>query len=131
MKNVHTFESFDISHEGWETPYTNQNESSEMEIQNYMFFQNLMMIKDAINDLLKMDRHQIDQILSKGHGWALDHISTSTDDIEEVYHFLKHHDESESDHEDDYEDHSGSEMPEIEILGNNDQVEIESGGEEE
>jgi hypothetical protein len=125
MKNVRAFESFDLPYEGWETPYTSQNENSREEMQNYMFFQNLMTIKDSIDQLLKMDHQEIDQILSHGHGWALDHISTSTDDIEEVYHFLKHYDGSNT------EDEEEEDMPEIEILGNNDQVEIESGDDEE
>ena len=27
-------------------------------------------------------------MLSNGHAWAVDHITTSTDDVEEVYHFI-------------------------------------------
>jgi hypothetical protein len=30
----------------------------------------------------------VDSILSNGHGWAIDHIATAADDMEEVYHFL-------------------------------------------
>ena len=56
---------------------------------NYMFFQNLHTIKDAIEDILAMDKEKVDAMLSAGHGWALDHMATSVDDIEEVYHFLK------------------------------------------
>jgi hypothetical protein len=35
-----------------------------------------------------MDKSRVDSILSNGHGWALDHIATANDDMEEVYHFL-------------------------------------------
>jgi hypothetical protein len=31
----------------------------------------------------------VDKIISNGHNWAADHISTSKDDIEEVFNFLK------------------------------------------
>ena len=55
---------------------------------NYMFFQNLKTIHHAIGELLEMDPAKIDQLLSDGHAWAVDHIATSADDVEEVYHFL-------------------------------------------
>ena len=58
------------------------------EMQNYMFFNNLKTIHEAIGHMLEMDPQAIDQMLSDGHNWALDHIATATDDIEEVYHFL-------------------------------------------
>jgi len=60
---------------------------------NYMFFENLKTLKHAIDEMLAMDKEKVDQILSDGHGWAIDHISTSTDDVEEVYHFLTNKDE--------------------------------------
>lgn len=56
---------------------------------NYMFWQNLKTMKGAIDELLSMDESKVDAILSNGHGWALDHIATSADDIEEVYHFIE------------------------------------------
>lgn len=56
---------------------------------NYMFFQNLKTMKGAIEDMLEMNQSEVDKILSDGHGWALDHIATSADDVEEVYHFLE------------------------------------------
>jgi len=62
--------------------------SCEDEIKNYMFFQNLMTIKQEIDEMLQMDQNYVDMILSQGHGWANDHITTSKDDIEEVYNFL-------------------------------------------
>ena len=59
------------------------------EFENYMFFQNMMAIKNMANEICQMDKEEIDKILSNGHDWALDHTSTSKDDVEEVYHFLK------------------------------------------
>ena len=62
------------------------------ETQNYMFFGNLQTMKRLIDELLEMDESMIDEIL-KEHNWALDHIATSKDDVEEVFNFLKGHDE--------------------------------------
>ncbi len=56
---------------------------------NYMFFQNLKTIKEAVDEMLAMDPEMVDMILSNGHDWANDHIATSKDDTEEVYNFLK------------------------------------------
>jgi hypothetical protein len=129
MKYVKMFE--DIN--GWETTFSSQFEGHEEELHNYMFFQHLMTIKDAIDHLLTMDRKTIDKILADGHGWANDHITTSVDDIEEVYHFLKNrmadHFETEGGEE---KEHS-FEPAQIEIIGNNDEVEVEDeeGKEEE
>jgi len=36
-----------------------------------------------------MDHSMVDSTLTDGHGWAVDHIATSKDDVEEVYGFLK------------------------------------------
>ena len=58
------------------------------ESNNYMFWSSLKTIAHASGELLKMDENAVDNILSDGHGWALDHIATSNDDVEEVYHFL-------------------------------------------
>jgi len=55
---------------------------------NYMFFENLKTIKKSVDALLQMDPSQVDRILSNGHGWAVDHIATSKDDVEEVGGFI-------------------------------------------
>ena len=55
---------------------------------NYMFFENLKTIKKSVDALLQMDPTQVDRILSNGHGWAVDHIATSKDDVEEVGGFI-------------------------------------------
>ena len=55
---------------------------------NYMFFQNLKTIHHAVGELLKMDPAQLDALLNDGHDWTIDHITTSADDVEEVYHFI-------------------------------------------
>ena len=71
------------------------------ETQNYMFFGNLQTIKRLVDKMLEMDESEVDTILSNGHNWALDHIATSKDDVEEVFNFLAGHntpDESELNH---------------------------------
>lgn len=60
------------------------------ETQNYMFFGNLQTMKRLIDEMLEMDESKIDEIL-KEHNWALDHITTSKDDVEEVFNFLAGH----------------------------------------
>jgi hypothetical protein len=89
-------------------------EEGHGEFQNYMFFNNLKTIKDAIDEMLQMDPQAVDQLLSDGHNWATDHMATSADDIEEVYHFLnatlgEHEPDSyEGETEGGYEDEHGS-----------------------
>jgi hypothetical protein len=54
-----------------------------------MFWQNLKTIHHACGELLAMDKSKIDDMVANGHAWAVDHIATSSDDIEEVYHFFE------------------------------------------
>ncbi len=85
MKNIKFFEEFESD----DFPQGEIHENHEgHELDNYMFFQNLHTLKNAVDELLELDPHEVDQILSNGHGWALDHIATSVDDVEEVYHFM-------------------------------------------
>lgn len=65
---------------------------------NYMFFSNLKTMKRLIDEMLEMDETEIDTILTNGHNWALDHISTSKDDVEEVFNFLVGHNSPEEHH---------------------------------
>jgi hypothetical protein len=53
-----------------------------------------------------MDESKVDEMLSNGHNWAVDHIATSKDDIEEVFNFLAGHDVPTEDHG--YAKHDGS-----------------------
>jgi hypothetical protein len=61
---------------------------SHDEKENYMFFANVSNIHRMCEEILNMDSSFVDEVLSQGHGWAVDHISTSKDDVEEVYQFL-------------------------------------------
>jgi hypothetical protein len=60
------------------------------EEENYMFFSNLETIKRLVDKLLEMDRTEIDTML-KEHDWASDHITSSKDDVEEVFNFITAH----------------------------------------
>ena len=88
MKNIKFFEEFESSNFSPRSTSEIHEGHEGHEMDNYMFFQNLHTLKRAIDELLELDPHQVDQILSDGHGWALDHVATSVDDVEEVYHFL-------------------------------------------
>ena len=56
----------------------------EHDQQNYMFFQNLHTIKKMVEKMLALNPQEVDALLSNGHAWAVDHISTSADDVGEV-----------------------------------------------
>lgn len=64
------------------------------ETNNYMFFGNLKTIKRLVDEMLEMDEAKVDSMLTNGHNWALDHIATSKDDVEEVFNFLAGHDDN-------------------------------------
>jgi DNA-directed RNA polymerase subunit RPC12/RpoP len=101
MRIVKTFESFMADDEGLFEPHRSQemempqhaagqiDHEKHHEVENYMMFGNLETIKRLAEELLKMDPAKIDMILKNGHNWAVDHVATSKDDIEEVFNFLK------------------------------------------
>jgi len=66
------------------------------EEENYMFFSNLETIKRLVDKLLEMDKTEIDTML-KEHDWASDHITSSKDDIEEVFNFIAGNEDQEHD----------------------------------
>jgi hypothetical protein len=77
----------------WKKLTTEEDENDN----NYMFWQNLQMINELSAKLLAMDKTNVDAIIANGHAWAVDHISTSFDDIDEVYHFLESNNQSKED----------------------------------
>jgi len=84
---------------------------------NYMFWQNLKTIHHAAGELLEMNQQQIDEMCANGHAWAVDHVASSADDIEEVYHFF------EANIEDESQDYDG----ETEIGYNDEHGSVEGG----
>lgn len=62
-----------------------ENESSGA---NYMFFSNLEQIKRQCDLLLGFDQNMINQLLSNGHDWADDHISSAKENMDQVFDFI-------------------------------------------
>lgn len=138
MKNIKFFEEFESSAFNSPEPQGVHENHEGQELQNYMFFQNLYTLKNAIDELMELDTNKVDQILSDGHGWALDHIATSVDDVEEVYHFLSnsvemgHGGEDHSmSHEEDEDEDDNEESPEEPIQVGIENVEIEDEDDDE
>jgi hypothetical protein len=105
-KAVPTFESFINS--------TYLNERQEGEVEHYMFFQNLHVIKNAIDTILFMDSYKVDSILDDGHDWAADHIATAKESITQVASFLQvalsdHNSIEHHAHDEEVEDEEGEE----------------------
>ena len=69
--------------------YKKSISESHDETENYMFFANISNIKRMCEEILEMDSSMVDSKLTDGHGWAVDHIATSKDDVAEVCDFLK------------------------------------------
>jgi hypothetical protein len=93
MKIIKTFESFfsePNDHEMMPHQFSTDkvDHDDHHKVENYMLFGNLETIQRLTEIMLKMDPRKVDQILKNGHSWAVDHIATSKDDIEEVANFL-------------------------------------------
>ena len=88
------------------------NENSRGDRKHYMFFRNLASIKHNVEEILKMDPDQIDDMLEDGHDWAADHIATSKDDVQEVAEWLRGEFEYSEDYEEEEEEpiETGEEM---------------------
>lgn len=66
-----------------------QFDLSKQEVEpNYMVIQNLKQIARNANQILSMDEKKLLDLMAH-HPWAVDHLSTSKDDIEEVFNFLQ------------------------------------------
>ena len=97
------------------------------EKQHYMFFQNLASIKHYIDEIMKMNPDEVDNLLKNGHDWAADHIATSKDDIQEVAEWIRNEMEGGNG-----EAPAGEEEEEVLVEPENVEVEVEEPeGEEE
>lgn len=65
-----------------------QPKTGESHEPNYMVIQNLKQIVRNANEILNMDEKKLLDLMSH-HPWAVDHLATSKDDIEEVHNFIK------------------------------------------
>ena len=88
MDRIVSFDDFKkkASHLSEEAPMEETHEEGH---QHYMFFQNLASIKHYIEEILKMNPDDIDNLIKNGHDWASDHIATSKDDVQEVAEWLR------------------------------------------
>jgi hypothetical protein len=75
-----------------------ENESSGA---NYMFFSNLEQIKRQCDLLLGFDQNMINQLLSNGHDWADDHVSSAKENMDQVFDFIMNEKEGSSSQEGD------------------------------
>lgn len=55
---------------------------------NYMFFRNLITMREHIDEILSLDKGQIDQLLCDGHDWASDHVTVASENITQVKDWL-------------------------------------------
>lgn len=77
-----------ISEETFIKESKNIKESEKEEINHYMFFENLNIVKQCIEDVLKMNHKEID-VLLEDHDWASDHVSGASTSIQRVCSLLK------------------------------------------
>lgn len=92
MGKVLTFEDFakkNPSLSGEDINATLEGHKPDSELKHYMFFQNLSTVKHYLEEIMSMDKSKVDALLSDGHDWAVDHLSTSTDDLAEVTNWLR------------------------------------------
>ena len=117
---------------GNSTVFVDDEESGhhEGEEKNYMFFKNLYTMKRCIDEIMAMDKEQVDEMIERGHDWASDHISSSKDDLQEVCDWLRY----EIDNHEGEEGEEGEEAPDditVDVEGDNDNVEIEDEEEDD
>lgn len=67
---------------------TEEDSETTQELQNEMFFNDVYSMYASVCELLELEDGIVDELLSNGHGWALDHISTANAQLESVYHYL-------------------------------------------
>lgn len=89
MNKIASFEDFKKSKISPSIKEDREEKENNEGHEHYMFFQNLASIKHYIEEILKMEPEQIDNMLKNGHDWAADHIATSKDDIQEVAEWIR------------------------------------------
>lgn len=92
MGKVLTFEDFAKKNPSLSRENNNaalEGHAHDTELKHYMFFQNLATVKHYLEEIMSMDKDKVDALLSDGHDWAVDHVSTSTDDLAEVTNWLR------------------------------------------
>ena len=138
MENkIASFEEFrkrasDLTEDSVEMEGQDHHEHKHGEEQHYMFFQNIASIKHYIEEILKMNPEQIDNLLKNGHDWASDHVATSKDDIQEVAEWLRNETaEGHEEHDDDDDDDEEEVETSVEVETPEGEEEVEDEEEEE
>jgi len=67
----------------------------EQKTGNYMFFSNLKQMRRQIDKLLSVEPQMIEDILQNGHDWADDHITTATENLDQVFDFMMNEEDDE------------------------------------
>ena len=96
----------------------------EGEEKNYMFFKNLYTMKKCIEEIMAMDKEQVDEMIERGHDWASDHISSSKDDLQEVCDWLRYEIDNYEGEEGEEDDDDQGDIT-IDVEGDDDEVEVE------
>jgi hypothetical protein len=96
MSKILNFNDFSSGKTNENLPTKGVGEGYDESIKHYMFFQNLHTIKHYIDEILALPAETVDAMLSDGHDWAADHVSTSKDDIEEVASWIRSESNQES-----------------------------------
>ena len=75
----------------WETDELSvyDNNSNTPEIKNEMFFNDIFNIHQSVSDLLSACDESVDDLLSDGHAWAVEHITTATVNMQNIHQFLQ------------------------------------------
>jgi hypothetical protein len=76
MKHIDNFDAFKV------------NEAYDEDIQYYMFFKNLEVMKHKIDYVLSKDFHAVDELLKNGHDWAASHVASAAEEIGQVCDFI-------------------------------------------
>ena len=117
-----------VSPEG-ETHSHNHHEDHEGHEKNYMFFKNLYAMKKCIEEIMAMDKEQVDELIEKGHDWASDHITSAKDDIQEVFDWIRY--EIDNYEEDGEEGEVDLDDVTVDVEGDDDDAEIEDGDDDD
>lgn len=63
--------------------------TGEGELKNQMFFNDVFNIYDSVSELLSACDESIDELLSDGHAWAVEHLTSATNNMQNIHQFLK------------------------------------------
>jgi hypothetical protein len=66
-----------------------EGEYGENELKNAMFFNDVFNIYNSVSELLSACDETIDELLSDGHAWAVEHLTTATTNMQNIHQFLK------------------------------------------